>query len=298
MRGTQTWQQELATLDIQCQASNSCPGLYNGERSNPVNYADYKENHLQVSIADRVATVTLDRPEVHNAVNHAMHVGLEKIFRELAHDRDVGAIVLTGNGKSFCAGGDVKGYGHEDERPVDQLRGTRYLVQEMVACEAPVISAVNGTAAGLGATIALLSDVIYMADSARIGDTHVKMGLVAGDGGTVIWPLLIGPHRAKELLMSGRLVSGEDAAQMGLVNHCVPADELLAQATGFARELANGPIAAVRWTKMAINQLLQQSILNTLNFSVAAEHLSTHTQDMEEAVTAFAEKRDPKFSGH
>jgi len=264
-----------------------------------VDYTHYaQEHHLKVRIEERVATVTLDRPEVHNAVNHAVHVGLERIFRDLAHDRDVGAIVLTGEGKSFCAGGDVKGYGGADDRPVDQLRGTRYLVQEMIGCEAPIIAAVNGTAAGLGATIALLSDVIYMADSARIGDTHVKMGLVAGDGGAVIWPLLIGPHRAKELLMSGRLVPGPEAADMGLINHCVPADQLLDDAVEFARVLANGPVAAIRWTKLAINQGIQQAINNTLNFSVAAEHLTAHTEDMREAVSAFAEKRDPTFTGY
>jgi len=263
-----------------------------------LDYSKYGEHHhLAVRIEDRVAIVTLDRPDVHNAVNHAVHVGLESIFRELAVDPDVGAIVITGNGKSFCAGGDVKGYGNPDDRPIDQLRGTRNLVQEMIACEAPIVAAVNGTAAGLGATIALLSDVIYMADTARIGDTHVKMGLVAGDGGTVIWPLLIGPHRAKELLMSGKLVSGPEAAAMGLVNHCVPANDVLEEAVTFARGLAHGPIAAIRWTKMAINQQIQNSINTTLNFSVAAEHLTVHTEDMREAVTAFAEKREPKFTG-
>lgn len=264
-----------------------------------MDYSQYGEqHHLAVRIEDRVAILTLDRPEVHNAVNHAVHVGLETIFRVLARDPDVGAIVLTGSGKSFCAGGDVKNYGRPDARPIDQLRGTRYLVQEMIACEAPIIAAVNGTAAGLGATIALLSDVIYMADTARIGDTHVKMGLVAGDGGAVIWPLLIGPHRAKELLMSGKLVTGLQAAEMGLVNHCVPVGQVLEEAVAFARELAHGPMAAIRWTKMAINQHIQHSINTTLNFSVAAEHLSAHTEDMREAVAAFAEKRDPKFTGY
>ncbi|MDE0950831.1 MAG: enoyl-CoA hydratase/isomerase family protein [Halioglobus sp.] len=263
-----------------------------------MDYTSYADNnHLLVRIENRVAVVTLNRAEVHNAVNHAVHVGLESIFRDLARDPDVGAIVITGAGKSFCAGGDLKGYGNEDERPIDQLRGTRYLVQEMIGCEAPIIAAVNGTAAGLGATIALLSDVIYMADTARIGDTHVKMGLVAGDGGAVIWPLLIGPHRAKELLMSGKLVSGTEAARMGLINHCVPAESLIDEAVAFATELAHGPIAAIRWTKMAINQGIQHSINTTLNFSVAAEHLSAHTEDMREAATAFAEKRKPKFTG-
>ena len=123
------------------------------------------------------------------------------------------------------------------------------------------------------------------------------MGLVAGDGGTVIWPLLIGPHRAKELLMAGKLVSGTDAAAMGLVNHCVPHTSLMDEAVAYASELAHGPIAAIRWTKMAINQQIQHSINMTLNFSVAAEHLTAHTEDMQEAVTAFAEKREPKFTG-
>jgi enoyl-CoA hydratase len=263
-----------------------------------VDYSKYGEHHhLAVHVDDRVAIVTLNRPEVHNAVNHAVHVGLETIFRELAHDPDVGAIVITGSGKSFCAGGDVKGYGNEGDRPIDQLRGTRNLVQEIINCEAPIVAAVNGTAAGLGATIALLSDVIFMADTARIGDTHVKMGLVAGDGGAVIWPLLVGPHRAKELLMSGKLITGMQAADMGLINHCVSDGKVLEEAITFANELAHGPIAAIRWTKMAINQQIQHSINTTLNFSVAAEHLTAHTEDMREAVTAFSEKRDPKFTG-
>jgi enoyl-CoA hydratase len=126
----------------------------------------------------------------------------------------------------------------------------------------------------------------------------VKMGLVAGDGGAVIWPLLIGPHRAKELLMSGKLITGPQAADMGLINHCVSDGKVLDEAIAFANELAHGPIAAIRWTKMAINQQIQQSINTTLNFSVAAEHLTAHTEDMREAVTAFAEKRDPKFTGN
>lgn len=264
-----------------------------------MDYSRYEEkHHITVEITDRVATLTLNRPQVHNAINYDVHIGLENIFRDIGRDPDVGAIVITGAGKSFCAGGDVKGYNNPDARPIDQLRGARYLVQEIIACEAPVIAAVNGTAAGLGATIALLSDVIYMADTARIGDTHVKMGLVAGDGGAVIWPLLIGPHRAKELLMSGKLISGVEAANMGLVNHSVPAERLIAEATAYAHSLAQGPSTAIRWTKMAINQVIQQNINLVLGFGVAAEHLTVHTEDMKEAVSAFAEKREPKFSGY
>ncbi len=262
-----------------------------------MDYSKYNDQHLKVEIKDRVAIITLNRPEVHNAVNYDMHVGLESIFREIGVDRDVGAIIITGEGKSFCAGGDVKGFGHPDERPIDQLRGTRYLVQEMINCEAPVISAINGTAAGLGATIALLADVTFMSDKAKIGDTHVNMGLVCGDGGALIWPLLIGQHRAKELLMAAKLVPGQEAADMGLVNHCVPHDELMDKAMEYATHVASLPIAAVRWTKMAINQMLKTQMVQVFDFGVAAEHLSVHTEDMKEAVTAFAEKRKPEFTG-
>jgi enoyl-CoA hydratase/carnithine racemase len=263
-----------------------------------VDYEQYgKEHHLDIRIEDRVAIVRLDRPDKRNAVNHALHRGLENIWKPLGTDPDVGAIVLTGNGKAFCAGGDVVGFYPEDPGPLDQMRGTRWLVQEMINCEAPIIAAVNGAAAGLGATIALLSDVIYMAEDARIGDTHVNMGLVAGDGGAVIWPLLIGPHRAKELLMSGRLVDGREAGAMGLVNHVVPGDELMETATGYARSLAKGPQAAIRWTKLTVNQHLKQSLNAALDVGVAVEHLASETEDCKEAMRAFAEKRQPKFTG-
>jgi len=255
------------------------------------------EHHLDVKREGRVVVVTLTRPESRNAVDHAMHLGLEQLWRPLGTDPDVGAIVLTGAGSAFCAGGDIGGFGGPDIGPIDQLRGVRYLVQEIVGCEAPLIAAVNGPASGLGATLALLCDVIYMADSARIGDTHVKMGMVAGDGGAVIWPALIGPHRAKELLMSGRMISGPEAAAMGLVNHCVPADSLMDTALEYARELAAGPQVAIRWTKMAINRLLKQNLEQVLDFGVAAEHLSIQTEDCREAMTAFVEKRKPAFKG-
>jgi len=263
-----------------------------------VDYAQFgRDHHMQITIEDRIAIVRLNRPDKRNAVNFAMHTGLENLWRPLGTDPDVGAIVITGEGKGFCAGGDVVGFFPEDPGPLDQMRGTRWLVQEMVNCEAPVIAAVHGVAAGLGATIALLSDVIYMADDARIGDTHVNMGLVAGDGGAVIWPLLIGPHRAKELLMAGRLVTGKEAAAMGLVNHSVPGDQVMEAALGYARELASGPQAAIRWTKMTVNKHLRQSLEATLDVGAAVEHLSAKTEDCREAMTAFAEKRKPVFTG-
>ena len=175
------------------------------------------------------------------------------------------------------------------------LRGAKWAVQNMVNCEAPLIAAINGPAAGFGASVALLCDTTFMADTARIGDTHVNMGLVAGDGGCVIWPLLIGPHRAKEYLMSGRYVPGPEAERIGLVNHCVPADKLMDEAMAYATELANGPAAAIRWTKMSINRLIWQNLILVLEMSLATEGLTSGSPDQQEAVAAFREKRAPKF---
>ena len=173
-------------------------------------YSKYEENHLDVEMKGRVAVVTMNRPEKRNAIDSALHEGLELILEDLSTDPDIGAIVLTGAGKAFCAGGDISTMGDtiQDRSPLHYTRGPKYLIQAFANCEAPIIAAVNGPAAGLGATIALMCDVIYMSDQARIGDTHVQVGLVAGDGGAVIWPLLVGPHRAKEFLMAGAYVDG------------------------------------------------------------------------------------------
>lgn len=261
-----------------------------------MDYSSFAQRNLRVEISDQVAVVTLDRADKRNAVDYPLHSALEEAVLHLSHDPAVAAVVLTGAGSAFCAGGDVKGFYPDDVGPMTTIR-TRSLVQAMVQCEAPLIAAVNGVAAGLGATIALMCDVVYIADTARIGDTHVNMGLVAGDGGAVIWPLLVGPHRAKEFLMSGRLLDADEAERIGLVNHVVPAAEVVAAAVAYARLLADKPRPAVRWTKMLVNQAIQQSVHSTLALGLATEQLSSHTEDQKEAMAAFFEKRPPKFTG-
>jgi enoyl-CoA hydratase len=183
---------------------------------------------IKVEKAERVATVTLNRPDRLNAVNPGLHHELMTIWNDLAEDREVNAIILTGAGRAFCAGGDVKGMasgtlaspsGGTSER-ITAAEGRR-IVQNMLDVEQPIIGAINGDAVGLGATIALLCDIIVASEKARFADTHVKVGVVAGDGGAVIWPLLIGPARAKEFLMRGHFVNGADAFKMGMVNYAV-----------------------------------------------------------------------------
>ena len=196
----------------------------------------HREHHVKVEIADGIALVTLDRPESRNAVNAAMHRGLEIVFRELSHHPEVGAIVLTGAGDVFCAGGDMKDYGG-NPGAIETMRN-RDLNWSMARCEAPVLCAVNGAARGIGATIALLCDIVYMADTASIGDVHTQFGLPAGDGGQVIWPLLVGPNIAKEYLMRGIAIDAREAERIGLVNRVFPASELLEQTLTCAREIA------------------------------------------------------------
>jgi len=262
-------------------------------------YAKYE--NIQVDIDDGVATVTLNRPDALNAVTRAMHAELEALFGEIGVDRDVRAIVLTGAGRAFCAGGDVKEMDSTDvanDRPAGIFdSGARQLVTSLLSIEQPVIAAVNGVAVGLGATLALLCDVVYMADSARIGDTHISIGLVPGDGGAVIWPLLVGPARAKEYLLTGDLIEAPEAERIGLVNHVVPADRVVEDATALARRLAGGPAMAIRLTKLSIQRAILQQALANMDVSLALETITGKSHDYQEATSAWAEKRTPEFKG-
>ena len=160
-----------------------------------------------------------------------------------------------------------------------------------------MIAKVNGAAVGLGATIALFCDLIYAADNAKIGDPHVKVGYVAGDGGAVIWPQLIGYARAKEYLLTGDLLTGAEAARIGLINRALPADQLDAAVDEIAQKLANGASRAIQWTKLSVNTTLKQVAQQVMDASLAYEALSNLTKDHQEAVNAFREKRAPRFTG-
>lgn len=269
---------------------------------------------IKVEKAARVATVTLNRPDRLNAVNPVLHHELMTIWSDLAEDREVNAIILTGAGRAFCAGGDVKGMASrsgdgQDKAKQEQAAAesrrhnlatpaeARRIVQNMLDVEQPIIGAINGDAIGLGATLALLCDIIVVSEKARFADTHVRVGIVAGDGGAVIWPLLIGPARAKEFLMRGNFVNGADAFKMGMVNYAVAPEQVMAKARELAQELADGPTYAIRWSKLAVNKWLKQQTNLILDASLAYEMLTFTTEDHREAARAFVEKRKPNFNG-
>lgn len=209
-------------------------------------------------------------------------------------------IILTGAGRAFSAGGDVEWFKEVENTPRawDLVQWeAKKIIRDLLDLETPVVAAVNGHATGLGATLALFCDTIFMADTAKIGDPHVRMGIVAGDGGAVIWPWLVGPARAKEYLMTGDLLSAQEAERIGLVNRVVPAAECLQRALEFAHRLAEGPILAVKWMKVSVNKLLKAAVNLVLDASLALEAETFRTEDHREAVRAFVEKRRSKFLG-
>jgi enoyl-CoA hydratase/carnithine racemase len=269
-------------------------------------YAAYE--FIAVDVADNgVATVTLNRPESKNAVHGPLHEELQHIWLDLANDYDVKVVVLTGAGDKFCVGGDVKamagsdetfGSGRNIDRRVVTANEARRTIAYLLDLEQPVIAAINGDAVGLGATLALCCDITVAADSARIGDPHVNVGLVAGDGGAMIWPLLVGPNRAKEFLLRGNLLRGAEAERIGLVNYAVPADEVMAKAMELADELAAKPPMAVRWTKLTVNRWLKDVYQHTFDVGIAFEQITITSDDHKEAARAFAERRPGTFTGH
>ncbi|MCP1751028.1 enoyl-CoA hydratase/isomerase family protein [Bradyrhizobium elkanii] len=231
----------------------------------------------------------MNRPEILNAINWDMHDELEQVFVDLDRDKSVRAIVLTGAGRGFCSGGDQKTL---DKSPIPSpTRGGRHLVRNMLELEAPIIAAVNGVAVGLGATLALMCDVIFAQSTARFADTHVTAGVVAGDGGAVIWPLLIGPVRAKHYLMTGAFVSAEQAVAMGMINEAVSDRDVREVAIEYAEMLASGPREAIIWTKYSVNKIVKEFAHLLLDTSTALETLTFATPERREAVAAFAEKR-------
>lgn len=263
-----------------------------------MDYSGYR--HLAFSRVDRILTMTLNRPSLLNAMDGAMHEETSRAFYDIGMDHDTDVVILTGAGTAFSAGGDIASMREMYEKPAlfdTAILEAKKIVFGILDCEKPIICKMNGDAVGLGATIALFSDVIFAADHARIGDPHVRVGLAAGDGGAVIWPQLIGFARAKEYLMTGDLIDAKSAAAMGLINHAVPAAELDARVDAFARKLAGGALKSIKWTKQTVNVALKQLAHTMMDTCMAYEALSNRTEDHREAVEAFTEKRKPKFTG-
>jgi len=251
---------------------------------------------IEADLADKVLTLTLNRPDKLNCVNRALHNDLSRMFHQASTDPEVEIIVLTGAGRVFSAGGDLEFLKLccDDPKVFDEVAYEgKQIVYSMLDCEKPIIGKINGHAAGLGATLALFCDITFVADHAKISDPHVRVGLTAGDGGALIWPQLIGFARAKELLMTGDFVLAPAAAAMGLINYAVPAGELDARVEAFVARLKGGHAAAIRGTKLSINVALKQMAHAVMETSTAHERLSNRSPEHRATVEAMLRKETP-----
>jgi enoyl-CoA hydratase len=228
-----------------------------------------------------------------------MQEELATVFRD-AGESDARVVLLTGNGPTFSAGGDVNVMADRLKNPnahrwEEAIETGIQTIEHLVNLNKPIVAKVNGDAIGHGATLALFCDLVYMNENAQIGDPHITVGLAAGDGGAVIWPILTNIHKAKEILLTGSLITGEEAEEIGLINKAVPENELDSEVNKIIEELATGPQLAIQYTKVCINKWLKQGIDNILRESLALEGISHYHPDHEEAVSAFLEEREPTF---
>lgn len=261
-----------------------------------INYPDY-QHILFEKREPGILWITLNRPEVLNAANTRLHTELVELWQTIDQDPEVTVAVVTGAGRAFSAGGDLKlvedAYRNYDEilRILDEARD---LVYNMLRCSKPIVSAINGSAVGAGLVVALLADISIAAQSARLADGHVRMGVAAGDHAAIVWPLLVGMAKAKYYLMTSDFVSGAEAERIGLVSLCVPDGELANKAMEVATKLATGPRHAIKFTKRALNQWLLQAG-PIFDHSLALEMLNFFSEDMMAGVEGLRQRRPAHY---
>jgi enoyl-CoA hydratase len=246
-----------------------------------------------------ILTVRMDHPP-YNAADATMSEELSRVFDDIARDDECTVVILTGAGRAFSAGGDLSEMLRATEDPGLRHRmmsGASHFVQSILGCDKPLIARVNGHAMGLGATLALLCDVVIAAEGIKIGDPHVRAGLCAGDGGSLIWPHLVGYARARHHLLTGEALSTEEAARIGLIHKAVPADRLDPEVESYAEGLAGGATMAIRATKRALNLSLCAQAAVMADAHIGLELLTMSSADHREAILALLEKRAPRFSG-
>jgi enoyl-CoA hydratase len=248
--------------------------------------------------SDGIVVVTINRPEVLNATNARLHWELTKVWDVLNDDAAVRVIIVTGAGaRAFSAGGDLGWIAETAGNPqkvADTMKEAGDIVFKMLACEKPIISAINGVAVGAGLAVALMADISIMAEEARLTDGHVRLGVSAGDHSVILWPLLCGMAKAKYYLMTAEFVDGREAERIGLVSLCVPRAELMHKALATASKLATGSQSAIRLTKRSLNNWLRL-FQPAFDASLAMEMLCFLGDDVREGVAALIEKREPRF---
>ena len=258
------------------------------------------EDYEQLTFSHRdhgVLLITIDRPEKYNATDEQMHTELSRVWTDVSADDATRVAVITGAGKAFSAGGDlamVERIAGDYDRVQHMLKEMSDLVYNIINCEKPIVSAINGVAVGAGTVAALLADVAIAAEDAKIGDGHVKLGVAAGDHAAIIWPLLAGMAKARYYLLTGEMITGAEAERLGMVAKALPRDQVLDEALRVADVLATGSQQAIRLTKRSLNNWLRQAG-PTFDQSAAYEMLTFMGPDVVEGVAALREKRAPSF---
>ncbi|MCB0995044.1 MAG: enoyl-CoA hydratase/isomerase family protein [Acidimicrobiales bacterium] len=267
------------------------------------------DEQVLTSLEGGVLTITLNRPEAHNAITPDQRNHLIRVLEDASADLSVRAVILTAVGKGFCTGADLRIDREPPPRPagapeqaiLDVGRGIKTGAQRLVAaildCEKPVIAAVNGTAAGIGSHMALACDLVVAAEGVRFIEVFIRRGIAPDGGGAYLLPRLIGVQKAKELMFFGDDLHAEDALAMGLVNRVVPADELMDAARALADRLAGQPTKVLSLTKMMVNRSLESDRLTMFEFEAMSQDLLLRGEDAQEGVAAFKERRTPSWKG-
>src|SRR5437763_5099618 len=259
-------------------------------------YDEYQ--HLKFDLKPNgVLLATLNRPDVLNATNARIHWELTQIWKTIDDDPVVKVVLVTGAGKAFSAGGDmemIEQMAGNSAAVAQAMREAGDIVYNMINCDKPIVSAINGVAVGAGLAVAIMADISIMAETARITDGHTRLGVVAGDHAAIIWPLLCGMAKAKYYLLTSDFIDGKEAERIGLVSVAVPAEQLLPKAFEVADKLALGSQAAIRWTKRSLNNWLRMAG-PIFDNSMALELLTFMGEDVREGLQAIREKRPPRF---
>jgi enoyl-CoA hydratase len=249
---------------------------------------------LKVESEGPIRIITLNDPDRLNAMTDPLHEALVDVWPKIMRDEEVQAVILTGAGRAFSAGGNIPGFikNYEDV-PYRRagMRTARLLVDHILGCHVPVIAAVNGPAVGLGCSLAVACDLVLIADTAFMADTHVNVGLVAGDGGVVTWPFMMSMLKAKEYLFTGERIPAQTAVDLGLANRVVPADSLMEEALILARKLCDQPAQALQETKRSLNLHLQHAALMVLPFAISAETESFSSPEIVATIENFKKKK-------
>jgi enoyl-CoA hydratase len=244
-----------------------------------------------------VLLITIDRPERMNATDERLHGELASVWPDVAQDAETRVVVITGSGRAFSAGGDLDMIERMagDWRRISAMAGeAAALVTNMLDCEKPIVSAINGTAVGAGLAAALMADISVIGEGARLSDGHLRLGVTAGDHAAIVWPLLCGMAKAKYYLLTADFIDGREAERIGLVSRCVEDARVLDEALAIAERIATGPQQAARWTKRTLNHWLRAA-LPAFDASIAYEMLTFFGEDVREGARSLRERRAPRF---